>query len=92
MLLLIISCVQQGLILRSRPYESKGKNFINMLNEVAVSLNLFSSLILTDFLRQQVNVDTDKLAKLRLQVAWFITLLLIVTIFINLVYVIVCLG
>ncbi len=33
-----------------------------MVNEVAVSLNLYHYLLLTDYLDEQINGDTDSLA------------------------------
>ena len=88
MLLLVISCIQQCLILRVSPYESNRVNQILLFNEVAVSLNLYLSLLLTDYLSQQLpdTRDIEKLTNLRLIIAWVLTFLLIATILVNLVH------
>jgi hypothetical protein len=93
MLLLIISVINQCLLLRLSPYESKRVNWICFFNEVAVSLNLYLSLLLTDYLSQQLRdndneneVDADKLGHMRLLIAWIITALLMTTISINFIH------
>jgi hypothetical protein len=59
-------------------------NLICLFNETAVSLNLYLSLLLTDYLSQQLDDDnTDQLSHLRLLIAWIITVLLIATILVN---------
>lgn len=50
MILLILSVLQQGLILISQPYETKLINALSFFNEVMVSIYLYLTLLLTDYL------------------------------------------
>jgi hypothetical protein len=90
MLLLIISGLHQCLLLHFSPHSSKRVSLICLFNELAVSLNLYLSLLLTDYLSQQLehynDNSTDTLSTLRLYIAWIITALLIATIFVNFVH------
>jgi hypothetical protein len=50
MLLLIVSGIHHSLLLYLSPYHSTRMNLICLFNECAVSLNLYLSLLLTDYL------------------------------------------
>ena len=59
--LIIFSWVQQILILKCLPYESKLKNFLTFINEFAVSIYLYFSLLLSDYLECQFTSIEDAL-------------------------------
>ena len=59
--LIIFSWVQQILILKCLPYESKLKNFLTFINEFAVSIYLYFSLLLSDYLECQFKSIEDAL-------------------------------
>jgi hypothetical protein len=85
MLLFSLSVYWQCLILRVKPFECKSVNIIWILNEISTSTYLYSALLLTDFLEQDSPSGIPATNR-RLQIAWFLTFLLIVTIFVNLVF------
>ena len=61
-------------------------NIISFYNEVAVSLYLYSAFPLSDYLDTQFYDDETLMANLRLNFAWIVTGILILTIFINFAY------
>ena len=83
-----MSVIWQCLILSSKPFERKSANIISFYNEVAVSLYLYVTILLSDFLETQVpsNDDDSIAANLRLNFAWILTGILILTITINFVF------
>jgi hypothetical protein len=93
--LFILSVIWQCLILTLKPFERKSVNIISFYNELAVSLYLYVTLLLSDFLDTQVpDNDDDSTARpfLRLYLAWILTGILILTIFINFVFAFVTLA
>jgi hypothetical protein len=80
--LIIFSLVYQTLILKSKPYESKLTNFISFINELAVSIYLYLSLLLSDYLECQFTSSEDVI-KAKVVLSWVITLLLCCVIGIN---------
>ena len=59
--LIILSWVQQILIIKCQPYESKLTNFVTFINELAVSIYLYFSLLLSDYLECQFTSIEDAL-------------------------------
>jgi hypothetical protein len=59
---------------------------------MAVSLYLYVAFLVSDFLESQIIDDEIATGSLRLTFGWILTFLLILTIFINLVYVIVSMS
>jgi hypothetical protein len=57
--LIILSWVQQILIFKCQPYESKLTNFVTFINELAVSIYLYFSLLLSDYLECQFTSIED---------------------------------
>ena len=82
--LLIFSVLQQLLILKCLPYDSKLTNVIVFINEVAVSIHLYLSLLLSDYLECQFTSDDDFL-KAKIALSWALTVLLCVVIGINVI-------
>ncbi len=80
---LIFSLVTQCLILTSQPYASKMLNTLSFFNELSVSIYLYLSLMLSDYLEYQfINTDVDSIT-VRNNLAWIITLLLCIVIVVN---------
>ncbi len=48
-IILTISVLSQTLIIKSQPYDSKMTNMVPFINELAVSVYLYLSLLLSDF-------------------------------------------
>ncbi len=82
LLLLILSVIQQLMIIKSLPYESTLTNAIVLFNELAVSIYLYLALMLSDYMETQ-NTQPDTLMKNRLEIAWAITVLICFVIAIN---------
>jgi hypothetical protein len=80
--LIIFSLVQQILILKFLPYESKLTNAIVFINELAVTIYLYISLLLSDYLECQFTSSEDVL-KVKVLLSWVITLMLCCVIGIN---------
>jgi hypothetical protein len=80
--LIIFSWLQQILILKCRPYESKLKNVLTFINEFAVSVYLYFSLLLSDYLECQFTLIEDAL-QAKVVLSWILSLLLCVVIGIN---------
>jgi hypothetical protein len=72
--------------LTSRPYESRAVNIITFINEAAVSIYLYLAFMLSDYLDSQVIDNEPLLSYLKLQIAWVLTCLLLVTILINFIF------
>ena len=89
MCLLGLSLVWQYLILKARPYESRAVNIITFVNEAAVSIYLYLAFMLSDYLDSQVIDNQPLLSYLKLQIAWVLTCLLLLTILINFLFTIV---
>ena len=70
----------------ARPYESRAVNVITFVNEAAVSCYLYLAFMLSDYLDSQVIDNGPLLSYLKLQIAWLLTCLLLVTILINFIY------
>jgi len=70
--------------LKCLPYESKLTNFLTFINETAVSIHLYLSLLLSDYLECQFTSDDDFL-KAKVALSWALTLLLCVVIGINVI-------
>ena len=90
-LLLIFSLIQQCLLLTSQPYETTLLNLLSFFNEISVSIYLYLTLLLSDYLESQL-ISTDdgtQLLTVRTHVAWILTLLLSSVILINCLYVLV---
>ena len=80
--LLILSVLQQALIICYLPYDTKEINLLSLYNELAVSVYLYLGLLLTDNLDADFT-DQERITELRLQIAWVLASILISTIFIN---------
>jgi hypothetical protein len=80
--LIIFSWVQQILILKCQPYESKLKNFLAFINEFAVSIYLYFSLLLSDYLECQFTSFEEAIIT-KVALSWLLSLLLCVVIGIN---------
>ena len=80
--------IWQCLILTSKPFNNKLVNIISFYNEVAVSLYLYVMFLLSDFYDTEVtdNDDDSTAANFSLNLAWILTGLLILTIFINFMF------
>ena len=81
-----MSVIWQCLILQLKPFESKAINIISFCNEVAVSIYLYIAFLQSDYLDSQLPDDELVLSNLRLNFAWILTGILILTIFINFVF------
>jgi hypothetical protein len=81
---LIFSVIQQLLILKCLPYDSTLTNVTVFINEVSVSIHLYLSLLLSDYLECQFTSDDDFL-KAKVALSWALTLLLCVVIGINVI-------
>jgi hypothetical protein len=81
-----VSVIFQCLIVSLKPFDSKAANIISFYNEVAVSLYLYSGFPLSDYLDTQFFDDENLVANLRLNFAWVLAGILILTIFINFAY------
>lgn len=68
------------------PFDSKSVNIISLYNEVAVSVYLYMSLLLSDFLDTQFPDNELVITNLRLIIAWTLTGILISTILINFLF------
>ncbi len=82
--LFIFSVVQQLLILKCLPYDSKLTNVLTFINEAAVSIQLYLSLLLSDYLECQFTSEDDFL-KAKVALSWALTLLLCLVIGINVI-------
>ncbi len=82
--LLIFSVIQQLLILKCLPYDSTLTNVTVFINEVSVSIHLYLSLLLSDYLECQFTSDDDFL-KAKVGLSWALALLLCVVIGINVI-------
>jgi hypothetical protein len=87
-----MSVIWQCFILVSKPFESKTINVLSFCNEVAVSVYLYIAFLQSDFLETQLPDDKLVLQDLRLKLAWILTGILILTIFINFVFAIVSIA
>ena len=87
-----MSVVWQCFILVSKPFESKTINIISFCNEVAVSVYLYIAFLQSDYLDSQLPDDKLVLLNHRLNFAWILTIILILTIFINLVFALVTIA
>lgn len=90
-LLLIFSLIYQCLLLTSQPYETTLLNLLSFFNEISVSIYLYLTLLLSDYLESQL-ISTDvgtQLLTVRTHLAWILTLLLSSVILINCLYVLV---
>ncbi len=90
--LLILSVIWQILIILSKPFDSKIVNIISFCNEFAVSVYLYLAFLISDFLETQVPDNEPRIENLRLNFAWILTGILILTIFINLTYALVTIA
>ncbi len=57
--LIIFSLIQQILILKCHPYDSNLTNTITFINELSVSIYLYISLLLSDYLECQLTSSED---------------------------------
>jgi hypothetical protein len=73
--------------MKYKPFESKGVNRISIINEVAVSIYLYTAFLLSDYLDSQMpDDDQSRKSELRLTFAWILTGIMILTIFVNFIY------
>lgn len=77
--LFIFSVIYQGLIIFSKPYNSKSENYTSLFNEFSVSAYLYVLLLLTDYL------DSSNIAAREL-LSWVLTSILMLAIFVNFLY------
>ncbi len=66
------------------PYESNSMNIMSLINEVAVSVYLYISYLLTDYLDSMS--ATFDYSHTKDTLSWLLTSILMVTIFINTIY------
>ena len=85
LLLIIFSVVNQCLILKFRPYETPSLNWLSFFNELAVTIYLYLTLMMSGYMNSQLTEDST-IAEIRLFLAWLIVILLMCVICINVVY------
>jgi hypothetical protein len=90
--LLILSIIWQFLLLVAKPFDRKIINIISFYNEVAVSAYLYTAFLLSDYLETQLREEKSVISNLRLDFAWILTGILMLTIFINIVFTLVSIG
>jgi hypothetical protein len=90
--LLILSIIWQFLLLLAKPFDSYIANFISFFNEVAVSAYLYMAFLLSDYLETQLPEDKSALSNLRLNFSWILAGILMLTVFINFVFTVVCIA
>jgi len=84
LLLLIISVFTQTLIIKSKPYDKILTNVVTFLNESAVSLFLYLSFLLSDFVQaRSSDIEEMKLLEFRLLISWIMTMLLCTVVALN---------
>ncbi len=84
LLLLIISVFTQTLIIKSKPYDKRLTNVVKFLNELAVSLFLYLSFLLSDFVQaRSSDIEEIKLLEFRLLISWIMTMLLCTVVALN---------
>ena len=78
----MISTVFQAIIVGSKPMLAKLDNNMLLFNEIMVSIYLYNLICLTDFMRDHENREF---------IAWFLLLIVVFTVLVNLVkFLIVC--
>ena len=72
------------MIIKSKPYDSRLTNAVTFFNEVAVSLYLYLSFLLSDFVQaQSTEIEEIKVLEFRLLISWIMTILLTVVVALN---------
>ncbi len=77
-----LSAIHQAIIIRLKPFQKASQNVITFINEVGVSIYLYFDLLQTDYIESQ-NIDTRGLKD---DMAWAMSMLLVLVIGINIVY------
>jgi hypothetical protein len=72
------------MIIVAWPYDPNSMNIISLINEVAVSVYLYISFLLTDYL--DTTSATIEYSHTKDILSWFLTSILMLTIFINTIY------
>ena len=85
LLLIIFSVVNQCLTLKFRPYETPSLNWLSFFNELAVTIYLYLTLLMSGYMNSKLTEDST-IAEIRLFLAWLIVILLMCVICINVVY------
>ncbi len=85
--LMIFSVVQQSLILKAQPFQENNQNKITFLNELAVTVYLYLTIILTDYFEEKTDSMSDNSFRtnIRLMTAWSQSVLLTSAICFNLI-------
>jgi hypothetical protein len=84
LLLLTISVYSQILIMKSKPYDSKLTNVVTFFNEFAVSIYLYLSFLLSDFVQaRSTDIEEMKVLEFRILISWIMTMLLCIVVALN---------
>jgi hypothetical protein len=84
LILLIISVFTQTLIIKSKPYDKILTNVVAFLNELAVSIFLYLSFLLSDFVQaQSSDIEEIRVLEFRLLISWIMTMLLCTVVALN---------
>jgi|LauGreDrversion4_2_1035121.scaffolds.fasta_scaffold647176_1 hypothetical protein len=84
LLLLTISVFSQILIIKSKPYDTRLTNVVTFFNELAVSLFLYLSFLLSDFVQaRSSDIEEIKVLEFRLLISWIMTMLLCIVVALN---------
>jgi hypothetical protein len=86
LILLMISVVSQVLTIKFLPYDTTLTNVVSFINEVSVSVYLYLSLLLSDFVQtQSASIEEIKILEMRQTIGWIITIVICVVVVFNIV-------
>jgi hypothetical protein len=78
--------VSQVLTIKVLPYDTALTNVVSFINEVSVSVYLYLSLLLSDFVQtQSTSIEEIKILEMRQSIGWIITIVICVVVAFNIV-------